>query len=79
MDITGGVHKVEDMWNLITLVRMSGIPDAAGHWKPYPGTSFPWSDALVAELIQLGKDMLATEANLVDGVPRRGTQTLHRT
>jgi len=23
MDITGGVHKAEDIWNLITLVRMS--------------------------------------------------------
>ena len=59
------------MWNLLKLVRTSGIPDA-GHWKPYPGTSFPWSDTLVAELMQLGKDMLASEANLVvDGVPRR--------
>ena len=72
MDLTSGVHKAEDIWNLITLVRTSGIPDAAWHWTPYPDRSFPWSDAVVAELLQLGKDMLACEANLVvDGVPRR--------
>ena len=72
MDLTSGVHKAEDIWSLITLVRTSGIPDAKGHWKPYKDTCFPWSDALVAELLQLGKDMLACEANLVvDGIPRR--------
>jgi len=31
MDLTSGVHKAEDMWNLITLVRTSDIPDAAWH------------------------------------------------
>ena len=72
MDLTRGIHKAEDIWSLITLVRTSGIPDAAWHWTPYPDRSFPWSDAVVAQLLQLGKDMLACEANLVvDGVPRR--------
>ena len=72
MDLTRGVHKAEDIWSLITLVRTSGIPDAKGHWKPYKDTCFPWSDAVVAELLQLAKAMLACEANLVvDGIPRR--------
>ena len=72
MDLTRGVHKAEDIWSLITLVRTSGIPDAKGHWKPYKDTCFPWSDAVVAELLQLAKAMLACETNLVvDGIPRR--------